>query len=313
MTVKKLFAATAWLLVLTLTLCACDMDALLEGFPLFGTPKEATAETLVPTAPPPMETVAATEAPTEAPTEPEPELYWVCAIGGLNVRSGPDTGYSSVGSLDDGLVIEPVRWSNGWAYIRYPITGWCSGDYLHPLGWYKDVRMPVGQEPEDHSLTGKWIHVTEPVLSGNARRTRVGLYEFRADGTFTHSVANYISYTAGNWALITYETDRPQWVGEYQYDGKVLTLNYMASMDITYNTTTGAAQSREWLSAGYVLETEAVISPDTLSFTVTAGDQIPCYAGFAASADTGSTLYRVPPHRASPMMYARPSGVGFPK
>ena len=49
MTVKKLFVAAAWLLVLSMTLCACDMDAMMEGFPFYGSPKEAEDETTVPT------------------------------------------------------------------------------------------------------------------------------------------------------------------------------------------------------------------------------------------------------------------------
>jgi len=294
MTVKKLFIAAAWLLVLSMTLCGCDMDAMMEGFPFYGSPKEAEDETTVPTTVPPTKNHIATvptEAPTEAPTEPELELYWVCAIGGLNVRSGPDTGYSSVGSLDDGLVIEPVRWSNGWAYIQYPISGWCSGDFLHPLGWYKDVKLPVGQTPQDRSLVGKWVHTTPAIYDGSKNFARAGVFEFHDDGTFSHSVATYISYYPGNWALNKQDIYRPQWLGEYRFDGKTLVLNYTVYVSTSYDNN-GQPVSREWLPAGCTVTMEVTMANDRQIFYVPDGSVIPCYEGFASDWDTGEAVFR---------------------
>ena len=237
-------------------------------------------------------TEAPTTPPTEAPTEPEPDLYWVCAIGGLNVRSGPGKDYSVVGTIDDGEVVEPIRWVDGWVYIESPKTGWCSADYLHPLGWYNDVQLPVGSNPESALLTGKWLHATEPETQGNRRRTRIGVLELRRDGTFTHSVSEFISYT-NEWKLAEDEYTRPQWVGEYQFDGKTLTLNYLASVDISYDRN-GNPASRQYFSATYILELPVTMTNDSLRFTIPNGEFLPCFEGYGTSPTTRNTLYRLP-------------------
>ena len=297
MAARKHITVFLWVLILSLILCACDMDALLDGFgfpnigddaPEQSIPTVSATDATSPTLPP-----VVTTSPTEAPAEPEPELYWVCAVGDLNVRNGPGRDYHSIGSVDDGTVVEPLRWVNGWAYIKYPIVGWCSGDYLHPLGWYNDVKLPEGREVQNQGLVGKWILATQPVSNGNERRTRAALIELRSDGTFTCSVANYISY-GSSWKLIAYETDRPEWVGEYQFDGKTLTLDYMAYVNIVYDGHSGEMKSREWLSAAYTLEVPVTRSADSLCLTVPDGNAFPMYAGFATGTSTLNTLYRVP-------------------
>lgn len=290
-------AVLTWALILCLCLSACDMAALSEGFMggfgLFG--EEATeAPTIVPTRPPvaTLPPVPSTEA-TEEPTlpEPDPDLYWICAVGGLRVRTGPGQGYEAVGLLDDGTIVRPLRWSNGWAYIDFPLEGWCSGDYLYQLGWYGDVKMPRGTILKDDNLVGKWVHVTQPTGSGNQRKSRVGIYELTTDGTFTHSVAEYGVNADGKWELISGFTDRPQWVGEYQFDGEILTMNYMAFVDQTFSES-GSLVSRVYLAAPYILEMSVSLSPDLLRLTVDNGEMIPCYPGYGTHPNTLATLYR---------------------
>ena len=55
---------------------------------------------------------------------------------GLNVRSGPDTSHSIVGSLKDGSSVAVLGEENGWYRVVYAdskgqaITGYVSGSYL---------------------------------------------------------------------------------------------------------------------------------------------------------------------------------------
>lgn len=292
----------AWLLTLCLCLSACDIGSLMEGLGLPGPEdpmEEATAPATRPTQPTqPPETTAPTQAPTEA-TEPESNRFWVCAVGGLNIRSGPGRDYTSLGNLPDGSVVEPLLWENGWAYIQEPTAGWCSGDYLHPLGWYHDVKMPVGEAPADGRLAGKWIHLTQPTAQSGSQRARVGILELSKDGTFRHTVAEY-AIKGGKWQLISNPQDQPQWVGEYQYDGTTLTLNYMAFVELTYAPNGGQLQSRQFLPARYILETALTLSSDNLRFTIPNGELIPCFTGFGTSHATLNTLFRADNSRSFP-------------
>ncbi|MFD6095457.1 SH3 domain-containing protein [Nocardiopsis flavescens] len=55
--------------------------------------------------------------------------YKVSASGGLNVRSGPGTGYSVVGSLADGAIVNATQaTTNGFRQLG--TTRWASSAYL---------------------------------------------------------------------------------------------------------------------------------------------------------------------------------------
>ena len=54
----------------------------------------------------------------------------VSADGGLNVRSGPGTGYDRINGLSDGSSVTIIEISNGWYKISSPCSGWVSGDYV---------------------------------------------------------------------------------------------------------------------------------------------------------------------------------------
>lgn len=69
--------------------------------------------------------------PTQAPPEAEGIGKGVVRASSLNVRSGPGTGYSRVGSLPNGASVTVLSQSGGWYQIRYnSLTGYVSGDYL---------------------------------------------------------------------------------------------------------------------------------------------------------------------------------------
>lgn len=157
---RKLLAVTALLLAVLLAGCS------IEDIPLVGEIFKPAQPQAVGTLPAPETTMpAATMTPqpqatqpvyTEpAETEPPVVYYWVRADGGLNVRKGPGQNHDVVGRLDNGAQVVPLEWENGWAYIEYPLKGWCSGDYL------------VETRPETNRNPGvRWIHTSVQLYQG---------------------------------------------------------------------------------------------------------------------------------------------------
>jgi len=244
----------------------------------------------------PTTTTAATETftqpvtdPTETTVEAE-ELYWVFAYGGLWVRSGPSTEYALVGSLEDGDVIEVLEWKDGWAYLKEPVKGWCSGDYIHKLGWYKDVKTPEGSPLQDNTLKGKWVHATTPVEENGVWTCRAGIYRLRSNGTFIHSVADYRKNEQGKWELADPLSDQPYWVGEYDFDTKQLTLRYMAELVEEYDKTTGEPKSREWVEWVYDLTMD--VTKISKGLTISNGTDIPLTVANEHAGATENTLYK---------------------
>lgn len=60
--------------------------------------------------------------------------YQVTAKSGLNVRSGPGTGYSKLGALAYGAAVSVESIQDGWAVIRYSgKTAYVCADYIQPI------------------------------------------------------------------------------------------------------------------------------------------------------------------------------------
>lgn len=85
--------------------------------------------------------------PTQAPPQENGIGKGVVRASSLNVRSGPGTGYSRVGSLPNGASVTVLSQSGGWYQIRYnSLTGYVSGDYLSytPNGGSTPTQPPSG-------------------------------------------------------------------------------------------------------------------------------------------------------------------------
>ena len=55
----------------------------------------------------------------------------VSTSAGLNIRSGPGTGYSKITAMPNGASCTAIDLSNGWYKVQYgSTTGWASADYL---------------------------------------------------------------------------------------------------------------------------------------------------------------------------------------
>lgn len=277
-------------------ICVCAAVAvllLLLGF-LFSCQPNKDPQPSVPTT-----TAATTEATTAPTTEPtqttepteEPkQMYWVFAHGGLWVRTGPGTGYELAGSLEDGEEIEVLTWKDGWAYIEKPVKGWCSGKYIHKLGWYNNVKTPEGKQLKDDSLKGTWIHISTPGKEGETWTSRAGTLLLRANGTFIHSVSDYQKNEDGKWVQVNALTDQPHWVGEYEFDGKQLKLKYMAELVVEYDQATGEPKNREWVEWTYDLTMD--VTKGTKSFAVTNGQDIPLTVANEHAGATENVLYK---------------------
>ncbi len=274
-------------------ICVCAPVAvlllLLLGF-LWSCQSEKGSESTEPA------TTAATESATISTTTPtqtteaDKQIYWVFAHGGLWVRTGPGTGYELAGSLEDGEEIEVLQWKDGWAYIEEPVKGWCSGDYIHKLGWYKDVKTPEGTPPQDNSLKGKWVHLTTPQKEDGVWICRAGFFLLRANGTFIHSVADYRKNEDGKWVEANQLTDQPYWVGEYDFDGKQLKLKYMAELVEEYDKTSGKPKTREWVAWTYDLAMD--VTKGSKFITIPNGADIPLTVANEHAGATENTLYK---------------------
>ena len=269
---------------IVLIIVAVLLVAAVVALAVFVRPGEPAATEATTTAP----TTEATTASTTMPEEAEQQLYWVFAQGGLWVRQGPGTDYVLVGSLEDGETIEVLAWQDGWAYIEKPVKGWCSGDYIHKLGWYKDVKTPEGTPPQDNSLKGKWVHVTTPEEKDGVMVCTAGIFRLRSNGTFIHRVDEYQKNAEGKWEMINTLTDHPYWVGEYDFDGKQLVLNYMAELVETYDAN-GKTEQREWAAWVETVTLQVVRAEDVLAVP-NAGD-IPMTVANEHAMPTENTLY----------------------
>lgn len=79
----------------------------------------------VPTAEAPA--VRTAEAPAAEPAAEQKTLYIQVTLGPLNIRSGPSTEYSRVGSLYGGQMVKALEKVDGWYHIE---NGYVSGDYV---------------------------------------------------------------------------------------------------------------------------------------------------------------------------------------
>ena len=275
-----------------LCICVCAVIAVLVfllGFLWSCQREEPTETTATSTTAATQATTVTTTVPTET-TEKEQDIYWVFAYGGLWVRTGPSTDYALAGSLDDGEEIEVLSWKDGWAYIEQPVKGWCSGDYLHKLGWYKDVKTPESAPLQDNSLKGKWVHVTTPVRENGIWTCTAGIFRLRSNGTFIYRVDEYRKNADGKWEAANTLVDHPYWVGQYDFDGKQLTLQYMAELAEEYDAATGKPTNREWTQWVYTLTMNVAGSGNT--FTTSNGADIPLTVANEHAGATENTLYR---------------------
>ncbi len=92
-------------------------------------------------------------------TNPEYTLKTVkVSSGTLNVRSGPGTSYSRIGSLTKGEEVMVLKVSGAWSYVLYDgtKTGYVSSQYLSGADKYKAISLSV---PDYKQGDSRWANV----------------------------------------------------------------------------------------------------------------------------------------------------------
>ena len=115
-----------------------------------------------------------------------------------------------------------------------------------------------------------------------------GIFRLRSNGTFIHRVDEYQKNAEGKWEMVNTLTDHPYWVGEYDFDGKQLVLNYMAELVETYDAN-GKTEQREWAAWVETVTLQVVRAEDVLAVP-NAGD-IPLTVANEHAMPTENTLY----------------------
>ncbi len=63
-------------------------------------------------------------------------------VSTVNVRSGPGTSYSIVGTLSQGTVVYVIGTSGSWSHINYPKSGWVYSAYLTDTPHVGQIAIP---------------------------------------------------------------------------------------------------------------------------------------------------------------------------
>lgn len=141
----------------------------------------------------------------------------------LNVRSGPGTGYSIVGSLRKGTQVTVAETNGSWSRITNPTSGWVSSSYLSSS--YVNTSNTVGQTRKtkacylysNSNLTGTRYsykaNTTVTILSNvssTVDRVRVnatGRTAYISTSNYTTSTSsNYSNGTAGQYKRLASRT-----------------------------------------------------------------------------------------------------------
>lgn len=120
--------------------------------------------------------------------------------GGLNVRSGPGTGYAKAASLDKGEAVIVLSGRQGWSRVLYhgTKTGYVSSNYLSAN--YPAISLAV---PSYKQTDSRWAHVTlgasgKTMAKIGCATTSVAMVEsYRSGSTITPAaMAKQLRYTA---------------------------------------------------------------------------------------------------------------------
>ncbi len=216
----------------------------------------------------------------------EPEILYVEANGGLNLRTGPGKEYDVFSNLPDGSIVIVQDRQNGWVFNG---EGWCSSEYLSP-------EAPTSNIPGVEALLGNWMVVSDVSRSEYGDWCRGGSITLYADGTFSHSMRDYYRHsTEYGWYCPGGETsggDCPYWKGTYRFTGSHLILNYEYEQVNTYND---ADLISSYWAPVYRDVTLRVSLSDAGDLILGYAAEIPIYTENAqGSVATYQALYRLP-------------------
>jgi len=92
----------------------------------------------------------------------------------LNVRSGPGTTYSIIGTLSYGTRVNVVASSGDWRKIDSPKVGWCSAAYLKAVTTSSNV-IPTATTDFVWSATGQIWGIWSSIRSGGRQHQAIDI------------------------------------------------------------------------------------------------------------------------------------------
>ncbi len=147
----------------------------------------------------------------------------------LNVRSGPSTGYSKIGSLTRNTTVSVLEQSDGWYKISYgSLTGYVSGDYLTVSGGSSTPSTPIdpGTIIGTGTVTASALNVrsgpsTGYGVMGTLRKGAAvsvyeqmgGWYKIAYNGGVGYVSGDYLSYSATGGSITPPPSTTPNIIG----------------------------------------------------------------------------------------------------
>lgn len=220
-----------------------------------------------------------------------PEILYVVANGGLNLRAGPGQEYDVISNLPDGTMVTVQKRQDGWVFTG---EGWCSADYLN-------AEAPTSNISSVEALFGNWMVISDFSRDEYSSWCRGGSITLNGDGTFTHGMRDYCNFgTEFGWYCPGGETsggDCPYWKGTYVFTGSHLTLNYQYEQVSEYTYAQDGSpiyQGSHWEPV-YRSVTLRVSMTDYGDLALAYAAEIPIYTeNTQGSTNTHTALYRLP-------------------
>ena len=197
--------------------------------------------------------------------------YKVHANGGLNVRSGPGTGYSKVGGLSNGTIVTINDIKGNWGKCS---SGWICLDYASYVGNAEpEIRVPGApgiacydgsHVPVDSNITISWKPTSDAVCydvylissNGSVYQEQIGITgtsaAFRvtkADKYSVYAYARNTKYKSSKSNTTYFEACNPSTVKFIDHDGRVLsqqTVRYGSSAVLPANPSRRGFTFKRW-------------------------------------------------------------------
>ncbi len=137
---------------------------------------------------------ADTPTPTPTPTQPPGSTYYASA--NVNVRSGPGTQYTVVGSLSSGQAVTVTGSSGTWYRINWNrSTAYVSASYLNPAGTYVPAPTPPQASTDGNYYATAQVNVRSGPSTG-----------YSIVGTLDSGDRVTVTGSSGNWYRVNWNT-----------------------------------------------------------------------------------------------------------
>ncbi len=102
--------------------------------------------------------------------------HTVNSVGGLNLRTGPGTGYAVLRVLANGTQVNVVSTYGSWSKIDSPATGWVYSAYLANTPHTSTGTQTYGTKPSGDAAVARIVY-NESLRLGASEKVKVALFE----------------------------------------------------------------------------------------------------------------------------------------